>query len=99
MSTSRSGYGLARWVRPLLVVLVALGAGALIVAPMVLMEPRDLPIAVVDLDEGFETEQGAVDAGAQVVQGVLANDQGGMIAWRTLDSCDWLKSAGTTRAA
>lgn len=82
--THRAGW--SRWLRPFIVVLVALAAGVLLVAPMVTMEPRDLPIAVVNLDAGFETPQGTVAAGEQVVGAVTASGADDMLAWRSLDS-------------
>lgn len=89
--THRAGWG--RWFRPFLVVLVALAAGVLLVAPMVTMQPRDLPIAVVDLDSGFETPQGTIAAGEQVVGAVTASGADGMLAWERLASREALDEA------
>ncbi|WP_164546441.1 YhgE/Pip domain-containing protein [Corynebacterium hylobatis] len=89
--THRAGWG--RWFRPFIVVLVALAAGVLLVAPMVTMEPRELPIAVVDLDAGFETPQGTLAAGEQVVGTVTASGADGMLAWQSLDSQETLDEA------
>lgn len=93
MSTPAAPTGPTRWIRPFLVVIAALAAGLLLVAPMAAMEPRDLPIAVVNLDEGIETPQGAVDAGDAVVETVTADDSDGLIAWQALDSQDELDDA------
>lgn len=82
-----------RWIRPFVVLLVALGAGALLMAPMVSMEPRDLPVAVVDLDEGMETAAGRVSAGGQVAAAVQENDGDGMIEWVLLSSQTELDAA------
>ncbi|QNP55474.1 YhgE/Pip domain-containing protein [Tessaracoccus defluvii] len=64
----------------------ALAAGALLVAPMAAMEPRDLPLAVVNLDQGFTTPQVTVEAGKQVAEAVSTNDMDGLVAWQQLDS-------------
>lgn len=69
-----------------MVLLVALGAGALLMAPMVSMDPRDLPIAVVDLDQGIETAAGRVSAGEQVAATVQEDDADGLVRWIALDS-------------
>jgi len=74
-----------RWTKPFLVLLAALGIGTLLMAPMVAMEPRDLPLAVVNLDEGVETPQGQVNAGEQVIEAIQSDDANGLVAWRALD--------------
>ncbi len=76
----------SRWLKPLIAISAALAAGTLLMAPMIGMEPRDLPLAVVNLDQSIETTQGTIDAGSAVADTVLGNDADGMIAWMTLDS-------------
>lgn len=83
-SEGRSGRG--RWARPFIAVCAALGAGVLLVAPMVAMEPRALPLAIVNLDTGVQTPQGDVNAGEQVVTAITAGDEGGLLSWKHLDT-------------
>lgn len=64
----------------------ALGAGTLLMAPMVGIDPRELPIAVVNLDEGTDSTAEQVQSGSQVVASVTGDDRDGMIAWRTFTS-------------
>lgn len=84
MNTSAPQPSRLRWIKPFAVLLAALGLGALLMAPMVGMEPRDLPIALVNLDEGVSTAQGQLDAGAQVADAISGDDADGMIAWQPL---------------
>lgn len=84
MSSWWSSPGRARWVAPFAVLIAALGLGSLLMAPMVAMDPRDLPVAVVDLDEGADVAGTRVDAGAQLVATVVQGDADGLIAWTTL---------------
>lgn len=55
-----------RAARPFVVALLALGMGAVLVWPMVRMDPRDIPIAVVNLDTGVPTPLGELNLGDQV---------------------------------
>lgn len=81
------------WLRPLLVLTVALGLGTLLMAPMVNMEPRDLPIAVVDLDEGVQTPQGTANVGEQLAESIRTDDMDGMVAWQPLRERSMLDQA------
>lgn len=55
-------------------------------APMIGMEPRDLPLAVVNLDHSVKTAAGTIDAGTTVTDTVLKNNADGMIAWQSFSS-------------
>ena len=66
-----------RWGVPLLVAIVALCAGAMLMAPMARMDPRDIPVAVVNLDQGTVSPLGPINAGHDVVDSLLAQAEGG----------------------
>lgn len=55
-------------------------------APMIGMDPRNLPLAVVNLDQPVNTAEGTVSAGDDITKTVLENTVDGMIAWQTLKS-------------
>lgn len=82
-----------RWLKPFLVLLIALGAGTLLMAPMVGMNARDLPIAVVNLDEGADSTAEQIQSGAQVTESVVEDDREGMIAWQSFTSQEELDRA------
>ncbi len=93
MSRSETQPGWVRWLRPFLVLIGALAAGTLLMAPMVGMEPRDLPIAVVNLDDGTNSTAEQIQSGSDVAESVTADDRNGMIAWQTFASEDELEQA------
>lgn len=93
MSTSETRSGWARWLNPFLALIGALVAGTLMMAPMVSMEPRNLPIAVVNLDAGTDSTAGQIQPGTQVAASIVEEGDDGMIAWRTFASQEQLDQA------
>lgn len=93
MSTSETRPGWARWLRPFLVLIGALAAGTLLMAPMVNMDPRALPIAVVNLDAGTDSTAEQIQSGSDVAESVTQDDRDGMISWQTLSSQEELDQA------
>ena len=86
--------GPARFVLPALVVILVGCVMSLMFYPMIAMSPKELPFAVLNLDEGATTPQGDVNAGEKMVQGLLESsaDEGedAPIAWEIVDSQDEL---------
>lgn len=93
MSTSETRSGWARWLNPFVALIGALVAGTLMMAPMVSMEPRNLPIAVVNLDAGTDSTAGQIQPGTQVAASIVEEGDDGMIAWRTFASQEQLDQA------
>ncbi|MBL3700737.1 ABC transporter permease [Leucobacter luti] len=83
----------ARWLTPFIAIAAALAAGALLMAPMIGMEPRDIPVAIVNLDQAVDTPAGAIAAGTAVAEAVQSADAEGLLAWRTLDTQHQLDEA------
>ncbi|MDR1068141.1 MAG: ABC transporter permease, partial [Clostridiales Family XIII bacterium] len=60
---------------------------SLIAYPMMKMTPKDLPFAIVSLDEGQTTSQGDINLGNQIVSGVTtAVTEESPIIWDKVDS-------------
>ena len=93
MPTSDTRPGWGRWLRPFLVLIAALAAGTLLMAPMVSMNPRDLPLAVVNLDAGTDSTAEQIQPGSQAALSVTEDDRDGMIAWQTFTSQSALDQA------
>lgn len=93
MSDSATRSGWSRWLRPFLVLIVALAMGTLLMGPMVGVNPRELPIAVVSLDEGTDSSEEQIQSGSEVAESVVGDDHDGMIAWQTFTSQEELDEA------
>ena len=52
MNSNEQPRSRTKWLLPLLAALAAVGVVTLLIAPMMMMEPRNLPIAVANLDKG-----------------------------------------------
>ncbi|MGI5951689.1 MAG: YhgE/Pip domain-containing protein [Brooklawnia sp.] len=83
----------AAWLRPLLAVLAAIGVVTLLGAPMMVMKPRELPIAVANLDQGAQTSAGEANASEQVIAQLTASDMDGMVQWLTYTSQEEIDQA------
>lgn len=77
MREAKAQPGWLRASRPFVVALMALGIGAALVWPMVRMDPRDIPIAVVNLDAGVPTPLGDLNLGDQVSGTVTGHERDG----------------------
>jgi len=83
--------GHAKYGFPVLVVILVSCVMALMFYPMIGMAPRELPFAVLNLDEGASTPQGDMNAGGMIVQTLTGPAAAGgtdpaPIAWRELAS-------------
>lgn len=67
--------GTRRFVLPLVVMALVGGILAVLFYPLLAMGPRDLPFAVLSLDEGAETPQGEVNAGAAMLDMLTATSE------------------------
>ncbi len=78
---------LKNWLMPFVGMLVATGAGLLLIFPMVNMEPREIPIAVANLDGGISSPAGQQNAGEIVVEKLKeSSDDSNLVAWKVLDT-------------
>ena len=86
--------GSKKYALPALIVVVVGCVLALMFTPMVKMSPKNLPFAVLSLDEGFTTPQGEVNAGEKVVESLVnADAEDAPIAWEVVDSQQELDDA------
>jgi len=83
--------GKRRYVMPIVAVIVIFCVMSLVVYPMLNAAPKDIPFAVLSLDEGMETPAGAVNAGDAIVETLtsgtqLAESQESPILWKIFDN-------------
>ncbi|WP_270298815.1 ABC transporter permease [Eggerthella sinensis] len=85
----------AKYVVPLVVVALAACLFGLVFYPMANMEMKNLPFAVLSLDEGAQTPQGEMNVGDTLVENMVssADAEDAPIAWTVLDSQDELDEA------
>ena len=91
----RDRIGIGRYILPLvLVALVACIMGVLFY-PMANMQMKNLPFAIVSLDEGATTPQGEMNVGDTMVEKLTAAAEGedSAIAWTVLESQEQLDAA------
>ena len=86
MNSTTRPHATIGWLKPLLAVFAALGVVTLLMAPMMAIKPRDLPIAVANLDAGASTPQGELNVGDQVVAQLTGSNMNGMVKWVTYAS-------------
>lgn len=65
--------GKARYLTPLLASCVGLLLATLLMCPMLLMEPRDVPVAILSLDEGATLDGESINAGDIIVGELTGN--------------------------
>lgn len=85
MNSTTRPHATIGWPEPL-AVFAALGVVTLLMAPMMAIKPRDLPIAVANLDAGASTPQGELNVGDQVVAQLTGSNMNGMVKWVTYAS-------------
>lgn len=88
--------GKKKYVVPFVIVLLIACIMALLFYPLSKMEIKNLPFAVISLDEGAQTPQGTVNAGDALVDKITSsqNDEDRQtIAWQKVDSEDELQDA------
>ncbi|MGO1183878.1 MAG: ABC transporter permease [Micrococcaceae bacterium] len=89
--------GAGKYALPALAVALVGCVMALLFYPMLNMAPKDLPFAVLSLDEGASTPQGEINAGAMVVEQLTSsdttNDDAAPIAWTQVDTQEELDAA------
>lgn len=87
--------GRARFAVPLVAALVSACVFGLVFYPMANMEMKNLPFAVVSLDEGAQTPQGEMNVGDTLVENITsaAGDEESPIAWTVLGSQEELDEA------
>lgn len=66
----------AKWVVPLVGCCFAVGVAALLMTPMLMMEPRDIPVALLSEDAGAHVGDTSVNIGDTLVEN-LAGEGGG----------------------
>lgn len=72
---------------PVIAALGVLCAIALMVYPVLGMNPHDIPVAIVNLDRGMETPDGDINAGDAAMENIQ-NAGDGAISWITVNSAD-----------
>lgn len=86
-----------RYAVPFGVFVVVACVMSLVVYPMVTAKPKNLPLGILSLDEGAETPQGVLNAGAAMVEQVLGSqgDEGETqaVAWTEYESQQALDEA------
>lgn len=90
--------GKAKYVVPLLIGIVAACIMSVMFYPMANMEMRGLPFAVLSLDEGVETPQGAMNVGDTMVENITSmaatdDEDESPIAWTKVGSQEELDEA------
>jgi len=76
-----------KWVVPLLGAVGGLFLGLIVTYPMLSMEVKDIPVAIVSLDTGMTTPLGEINIGAEFVQGVTdVSSPNNAIDWREVES-------------
>lgn len=68
------GYEKARWIAPLVASCVGLILAALLLMPMLQMNPRNVPVGVISLDEGVELEGTNVNAGEALLNQLVGEE-------------------------
>ena len=61
----------AKWIAPLLVSCVALLIGTLLMFPMLKMQPHNIPVGILNLDEGFELDGKNIAIGQLMMDSLL----------------------------
>lgn len=67
----------AKWVVPLVGCCFAVGVAALLMTPMLMMEPRDIPVALLSEDAGADVGDSSVNIGDTLVENLAGGDDAG----------------------
>ena len=70
-----------KWIVPIVSMLAALLVGTALLYPMLSMKTRDIPIAVISLDEGMTTPAGTANAGDKIIKKITSLN-GEVIDWQ-----------------
>lgn len=92
MSAVAEKLGKRRFALPTLAALLLACILSLVFYPMTHMEARDLPFAILNLDEGATTPAGEVNAGQQMAENLVAAPNSA-IEWTVVESQDELDAA------
>lgn len=86
----------ARWIAPLAAAMVAVLVGAVLLLPMMKMNPREIPVAVLSLDEGVTVSGEQINAGTALTEALLdsqEDEDSAMVAWTVFESQGGLDAA------
>ena len=92
--TTRKADRIRGYAMPFAVIIGVMCMMMLIFYPMMHLEVKGLPVAIISLDEGVETPQAVVNAGETMAEQLIsANDDSATMVWTRLDSESELDAA------
>jgi len=71
LNTMQRRRAIVKKLRPLLVLIILVPVITFMMYPMVNMEPRDIHVGIINLDKGAEFDQGSVNLGSKILDGIL----------------------------
>lgn len=92
----KDGKSAARWIAPVAAAVLAVLIGTVLLLPMMKMNPREIPVAVLSLDKGVTVSGEQINAGEALTDALIdsqGEEDSPLVAWTVMDSQEDLDAA------
>lgn len=93
---TKDGKSAARWIAPVAAAVLAVLISTVLLLPMMKMNPREIPVAVLSLDKGVTVSGEQINAGEALTDALIdsqGEDDSPLVAWTVMDSQEDLDAA------
>lgn len=92
----KDGKSAARWIAPVAAAVLAVLIGTVLLLPMMKMNPREIPVAVLSLDKGVTVSGEQINAGEALTDALIdsqGEEDSPLVSWTVMDSQEDLDAA------
>lgn len=93
---TKDGKSVAQWIAPVAAAVMAVLIGTVLLLPMMKMNPREIPVAVLSLDKGVTVSGEQINAGEALTDALIdsqGEEDSPLVSWTVMDSQEDLDAA------